>query len=159
MAKPGLKGRLRGRTPSFPHQVSAGGVVFKKSGPKVLICLTARKRQDAFIWCLPKGHVEEGEKLEQTALREVKEESGLWGSIISPLKPIHYWFSVPGERRRISKTVHFFLMRYVRGRLSDHDDEVECAEWCSADEALERAEYSLERKVIREAVKKLSKLA
>ncbi|MBI4394901.1 MAG: NUDIX hydrolase [Candidatus Omnitrophica bacterium] len=136
-------------------QVSAGGVVFKKSPDGLKICLIGRRRNNQIVWCLPKGHIEKDESLEQTALREVKEETGISGSSVSPLGYIHYSFFDLESKRYVFKIVHFFLIRYQKGRLADHDDEVELARWHSLEEAIRRAQYPSERAILRKAAKKL----
>ena len=111
------------------------------------------------IWGLPKGHVEENEALDQAALREIKEETGILSSVLSPLHVIQYSFFDSESNRRISKTVHFFLASYVRGNLQDHDDEVEDARWFPIQEALEQMEYPGERETVRKAAQALERLA
>lgn len=140
------------------HQVSAGGVVFKKSNSGIRVCLIARRTHNRRVWCLPKGHVEKGEGFEQTALREVKEETGISGLAVLRLGFIKYWFFDSATKKRIFKTVHFFLIRYLSGTFKDHDEEVESARWFSVQEALKRAEYPSERDVLRKAVRKLEQL-
>lgn len=140
------------------RQISSGGVVFKRMPSGVQICLIARRRFHELVWCLPKGHVEPNESFEEAALREVKEETGISARILIPLGPIKYSFFDLEERKRILKTVHFFLMQYSKGKLTDHDDEVECAKWFSLGEVLPKAEYPSERKILRSAIRKLKAL-
>jgi len=142
-----------GKPPS--SQVSAGGVVFKKSDTALIVCLISRKRDKKRVWCLPKGHVEAGEQLEETALREVREETGIKGTILAPIQSIAYQFYDQKSQQLISKTVHFFLIRYDTGDLEDHDQEVESAEWVSIEEAHKRAEHKGEREVLQAAERKL----
>lgn len=140
------------------RQISAGGVVFRLLDSGFRICLIGRRRTGRIIWCLPKGHVEKGEPLKATALREVREETGVRGSIFSSLGSIQYSFFDLESRKNVFKIVHFFLIRYGRGRLSDHDDEVEHAKWFSVEGAFKRIEYPGERAILNKAVKKLSNL-
>ena len=109
------------------------------------------------IWCLPKGHVEKGEKLEATALREVREETGIVGSVLNSLGSIRYSFFDLESQKNVFKTVHFFLIRYERGKLTDHDDEVEYARWFPVEQVLKRIEYPGERAILNKAIKKLSR--
>ena len=69
------------------------------------------------LWALPKGHVDPGETPEQTATREVWEETGLKATLVAPLGEIRYVYQFRGQR--IFKRVHFFLFRYHSGRLGD----------------------------------------
>ena len=145
------------KTRSLRH-VSCGGVVFKGNRPSFRVCLISRKREGKLIWGLPKGHVETGETKKQTALREIQEETGITGQVISPLQSISYTFVERPNPTLIFKQVHFFLVRYLKGNLKDHDDEVISARWFSISEALRRAEYSDERAVLKKAVQKLKRL-
>ena len=140
------------------HQVSAGGIVFKHLNSTLRICLIARCSQDRIIWCLPKGHIEPDETLEETALREVKEETGLLGSILSPLGYITYQFFDLSQKKHIFKKVHFFLIRYQSGKTTDHDDEVEFARWFPIEEALSIIEYKGERDILKKGAKKIKLL-
>ena len=75
----------------------------------------------------PRRAQEEGESVEATALREVREETGLVPELIGPLDTIDYWFVWAPERTRYRKFVHYFLMRAVGGDFADHDHEMEDA--------------------------------
>lgn len=146
----------RGVKPALSQrQTSAGGVVFKKLNSKIRICLIGRRLRNGIVWCLPKGHIEKGEKTEHAALREVREETGVFGSILSPLGFIRYTFFDLESDKKIFKTVHFFLIRYLKGKLADHDDEVEYARWFALGKAAESLEYEGERKVFSRAIKKI----
>ena len=84
------------------------------------------------LWALPKGHVDPGESPEQTATREVWEETGLRATLVAPLGEIRYVYQFRGQR--IFKRVHFFLFRYHSGVLGDiqHEGqriEVDEARW------------------------------
>jgi 8-oxo-dGTP pyrophosphatase MutT (NUDIX family) len=138
------------------HQVSAGGVVFRSLASGFRICLIGRRKASRIIWCLPKGHVEKGESLKEAALRETREETGITGSLLNSLDAIQYSFFDLESQKNVNKTVHFFLVRYEQGKLSDHDDEAEYARWFPMDQALKRIEYPGERAVLRKAVKRLS---
>lgn len=137
------------------RQVSAGGAVFKSLNSDLKICLIARRNKKKLVWCLPKGHVEPDETLEQTALREVKEETGLSGILVGPLGYITYQFFDPSSKKRIFKIVHFFLIRYQSGTTADHDDEVESVRWFPIDEALAIIEYKGEYDILKKAKTKL----
>ena len=132
-------------------QVSSGGVIVRPIDAGWEACLIARKRDAGdIIWGLPKGHVEPGESLKDAGLREIREETGLSGEVIRKIGAITYWF-VAKERVRYFKTVHFYLVRYERGRTADHDDEVEEAAWLPMTQAEERVSYNNERRILRKA--------
>lgn len=101
------------------------------------------------LWALPKGTPDAGETLEETAMRETREESGIQVEIEEPVTSINYFF-VHG-RTRYHKTVHFFLMRPIGGRLEDHDHEFDEVRWVPLAEALELMTHATEREVVHRA--------
>ena len=135
-------------------EFSAGGVVIRDGPGGVEVALAARRtRKGDLAWGLPKGVIERGEQPEQTALREVQEETGLQAEIIRPLGEISYWFVWEGERVR--KKVAFFLMRAMGGDTSLHDHEMEEIRWFPLHQAVRKASYPSERDVIRWAAEAL----
>jgi 8-oxo-dGTP pyrophosphatase MutT (NUDIX family) len=132
--------------------LSSGGIIFR-SGPSepeiLLIVPRGRKR-----YTLPKGTVERGESLEETALREVFEETGVTARILVPLDPIEYWFfSREGGRAvRVHKVVAYFLMEGLgsQGDPPAHD-EVERVEWVALSRAYQEIPFLTEREVIAQA--------
>jgi len=131
------------------RQVSSGGVIFRKNNTLTEIALIAVK--GGKVWCLPKGVIDKGESPERTAVREVEEETGLKGKIIEKLGEITYWFYLKEEEARCRKTVHFFLIEYESGDISEHDWEVDKAAWFPIDEAVEKANHENEREIIKRA--------
>ena len=106
------------------------------------------------MWALPKGTPDAGETLAETAIRETNEETGLQVEIEEPIRSITYFF-VHG-RTRFHKTVHFFLMRPVGGRLEDHDHEFDEVRWLQIDEALRLMTHATERQVVEHAAEILA---
>lgn len=106
-------------------------------------------RRGRMMWSLPKGHIETGETAEQTAIREVAEETGIKGNVVAPLGKIDYWFV--SEGKRIHKTVHHYLMRFTGGELSDADYEVAEVAWVPLTDLPRRLTYSDERRLARVA--------
>ncbi len=134
-------------------QVSAGGVIARHVDGRIEVCLIARARQGhaaagTLVWCLPKGHVESGESLAETALREVAEETGLRGRIRESLGTIAYQFVAPEDGRRYAKTVHYFLCDYLDGTPDAHDGEVREARWTSLETAIGQLTYDNERRIL-----------
>lgn len=105
-----------------------------------------RSRTGDVLWALPKGHVEDGESKEETAVREIAEETGITGWVVRPLGSIDYWFVF--DRLRIHKTVHHFLVRATGGALSTDDVEVDEVAWVPLDEVPDRLAYPNERELL-----------
>ena len=131
------------------HETSAGGLVIDGiDGPKetqVAALIGRVDRRGRMLWSLPKGHIELGETAEQTAIREVAEETGIQGSVLAALGSIDYWFVTEG--RRVHKTVHHYLMRFLGGELSDEDVEVSEVAWVPVHELPSRLAYADERRL------------
>ncbi|TMK48519.1 MAG: NUDIX hydrolase [Actinobacteria bacterium] len=136
-------------------EVSAGGVVYRRSDEGVEVVLAARRtRRGDLAWGLPKGLVEPDETPEQAAVREVREETGLDADVEVSLGEIRYFYVWEGIRVR--KAVHFFLMRATGGDASQHDDEMEEVRWFPLSVALRRATYKGEREVLQRAAARLT---
>ena len=131
-------------------EVSAGGVVFRPgaAGPEVVLA-SRRTQRGELAWGLPKGQVEQDEHPEETAVREVREETGIDADVQADLGEISYFYVWEGIRVR--KRVRFFLMRATGGDVSRHDHEMEEVRWFPLDEALRAASYASERKVLERA--------
>jgi 8-oxo-dGTP pyrophosphatase MutT (NUDIX family) len=124
--------RDRARPPLRPRNATAaGGVVVRdgEHGPEVALL----GRMNDGSWVFPKGTPTEGESLEETALREVREETGLEVRIVRPLGEMTYSFAAGGDR--VHKVVHFFLMRATGGDPSLHDAEYDEVRWVTIPEA------------------------
>ncbi|MQA60500.1 MAG: NUDIX domain-containing protein [Actinophytocola sp.] len=140
--------RRRSRRLTTVDETSAGGVVVDRA--QGCVALIGRlDRNGALLWSLPKGHIEDGETHQQTAVREVKEETGISAQVIMPLGTIDYWFVA--ERRRVHKTVHHFLLEATGGELSDDDVEVTEVAWVPFAELDATLAYADERKLARRA--------
>jgi 8-oxo-dGTP pyrophosphatase MutT (NUDIX family) len=122
-------------------ETSYGGVVVRDQDVLV-ITPTGRGR----ITGLPKGGPEHGETPEQTAAREVREETGVTATVREPLGDVTYWYRRGG--RRVRKTVHFFLCDFVSGSTDDHDHEVDDARWIPIADARTALSYPGERALI-----------
>jgi mutator protein MutT len=149
----GRRSRRRGRRVAAVDETSAGGVVLDADQANVAL-IGRLDRRGRLLWSLPKGHIEEGETPEQTAVREVAEETGISSEVLRPLGTIDYWFVA--DNRRIHKTVHHFLMQATAGELSDADVEVTEVAWVALDELDERLAYADERRLVRKARELLS---
>jgi 8-oxo-dGTP pyrophosphatase MutT (NUDIX family) len=126
------------------YEVSAGGLLLRPRDSTFDALLIGRGMPR--IWTLPKGHVESRESNEQAALREVREETGCWGEIITRLNEIAYWFYVGKAKHR--KAVTFFLMRYLSGDTANHDHEVDEARWFDVTQARKALKYVNEKRLV-----------
>jgi 8-oxo-dGTP pyrophosphatase MutT (NUDIX family) len=126
------------------YEVSAGGLVLRRREAGLDALLIGRG--NSRIWTLPKGHVEPRESLEQAALREVREETGCWGEIVTRLNEISYWFYVGKAKHK--KSVTFFLMRYLSGDTANHDHEVDEARWFEVMAARKALKYINEKRLV-----------
>lgn len=138
------------------EEFSAGGVIFKQidSEMKVLLCYQ-KKLSGTKVFCLPKGHIEDGESISDAALREVFEETGVTAEIIKPLSSIFYVFLQSGER--IKKTVYFFLMKSIKEEFRPNP-ETEKIIWCDKETALKLDTYKSEQNIIEEAFSLLQEI-
>jgi len=144
-------------------EFSAGGIVYKykklniKNKKRGVLILVAQHSGHKG-WVFPKGLIGdyiENEVKEETALREVKEETGVVGKILNSLTPVTYWYVFEGEKRR--KTVYYFLMEYISGNINDHDWEMQEVEWIPVDEVEKRLTYSSDKKVWKVALRAINR--
>lgn len=130
---------------------SSGGVILENK--KILVCY--RINED--LYCLPKGTPENDEGIEETAIREVFEETGINPKIISKLGEVNYKINkYLGNSRyknntEYNKTVHFFLMSKISGSINDHDDEFDKILWMSLEEAKKKLTYKNEISIVEKA--------
>ena len=129
-------------------EFSAGGIVYKKNGSiKVLVCQHSQHHG----WVFPKGLIDKKEAKEETAVREVKEETGIEAEIEKSLTPTEYWYKWEGNK--VKKTVYFFIMKCVGGDTKDHDFEMEQVEWIDYNDVSKRLTFDSDKKVWEEAKK------
>ena len=158
------------------REFSAGGVVLRrmsgawhiaaiepeKEGSQTTAPSTRPRRPTArkTVLALPKGLVDEGEKPDQTAIREVHEETGITASLLTKLADIKYVYVRSwGDQERVFKIVSFYLLRYQSGRIDDITPEmrieVRRALWLPLAEAPAKISYGGERQVVRKALQYL----
>lgn len=129
---------------------SAGGIVIRFEGGRPSFVAGMRRRdRETVTWTLPKGTPDPGETTEQTAIREVREETGLDVRILGSLPSIEYNFVQHGTR--IHKTVHYFLMAPTGGSLEGHDHEFERVRWVPFEEAPAFLTFETERALVEAA--------
>ena len=106
-------------------------------------------RSPSGIWALPKGTPRKGETVEQVALREVNEETGVKTRILANIGSIHYSFT--RSNMRIEKEVRYFLMEPVGGDVSLHDAEYDEVRWFPLSEAYQRLTYESDSHILHQA--------
>jgi 8-oxo-dGTP pyrophosphatase MutT (NUDIX family) len=122
----------------MPKEVSAGGVVYRRSGSSIELMLI----EDRYMKVsLPKGKQEAGETMEQTALREILEETGIEGKVVHPLKTIYYDYYNP-KIGAIKKEVHYYLVEALSGTLTPQVEEINKVDWLTPEKAWERQDHN-----------------
>lgn len=132
------------------HERSAGGVLLVPVGSALLVALI--RLRGGTVLALPKGHIEPGERADQAAVRETREETGLAGEVVAPLEEISYSYWSRAQGGRVAKQVAFFLLRYRAGSPARHDGEVEGVDLVPVDGAIEALTYPGERRVMERAL-------
>lgn len=133
------------------RETSYGGVVVRDGGGLEVVVITPAGRR---VTGLPKGGPEPGESGAQTAVREVREETGITVTAREPaLGAVRYWYRRGG--RRVLKTVHFYLCDYLSGDTADHDHEVDEARWIPLADAARALSYPGEREMVERAQSRL----
>ena len=140
------------------REFSAGGVLVRRLKGRWMLAAIRPGGRPAGLWALPKGRIDPGERGEETALREVAEETGAHGRSLGKLGDVKYVYTWEGER--IFKVVSFFLIRYEGGRLGDippaFRHEVAEATWLPLEEAPRLLAYGGEKDMARKAIERLA---
>jgi 8-oxo-dGTP diphosphatase len=158
------------RPAPIKHLHSAGGVIFRKKTPsqegarggdkisptEFEVALISTKNKT--VWTLPKGIIDKGEQPETSAVREIKEETGLTGRIIDTLGDKSYWFYLRDENMKCRKTVTYFLLEYESGSVEDYCWEVDEARWFNLDNAIKQVSYKSDMEILEKAKEKLLRM-
>jgi len=146
------------------REFSAGGIVYKKikdqrskiKTGKVLWLVCQHSQHKG--WVFPKGLIgdkKDGESSEETAVREVEEETGVKANILAKLKdPATYFYTWKGEKR--FKTVYYFLMEYISGDIKKHDFEMSAVEWWDEEKVKKELTYKSDKEAFRQALELLN---
>jgi 8-oxo-dGTP pyrophosphatase MutT (NUDIX family) len=131
------------------REFSAGGVLVRNVGGRPMLAAIRPQGKRAGVWALPKGLVDPGESPAETAVREVREETGVDGRLVEKLGDVKYVYTRDGER--IFKIVSFYLLRAGRGRIGEIGEsmriEVAEARWLPLEEAPRLLAYRGEREM------------
>ena len=143
--------------PRAVREFTAGGVVYRHRDGDIDILMIQDLRDR---WTIPKGHVEAGESLERTALREVEEETGLNKlKIGEKLDKLHFFYRKEGKL--IFMTTHVFLMEALGDTdaiVPENSEGIIDVKWFPKDEALKLIEYRDTQKLFKVALRKLNAL-
>jgi 8-oxo-dGTP pyrophosphatase MutT (NUDIX family) len=141
------------------REFSAGGVLVRTVRGRQMVAAIRPRGKPRGLWALPKGQIDEGESAAETAVREVREETGVSGRLVEKLGDIRYVYTRPRGGERVFKVVSFFLLRAGRGRIGEIDDEmrveVDEARWLPLDEAPRLLAYGGERQMAAKALERL----
>jgi 8-oxo-dGTP pyrophosphatase MutT (NUDIX family) len=141
------------------REFSAGGVLVRTIQGQAMLAAIRPQGKAEGVWALPKGNIDAGESPAETAVREVREETGVEGRLVEKLGDVRYVYTRRGGER-IFKVVSFFLLRAGRGRIGAIDDamrvEVAEARWLPLEEAGRLLSYGGERQMAVKAWEKIS---
>jgi 8-oxo-dGTP pyrophosphatase MutT (NUDIX family) len=139
------------------REFSAGGVLVRRVRGRSMVAAIRPRGKPEGLWALPKGQIDAGESAAETAMREVREETGVSGRLVEKLGDVRYVYSRGGQR--VFKVVSFFLLRAGRGRIGEIEQEmrIEVAEarWLPLAEAPRLLAYGGEREMAAKALERL----
>ena len=141
------------------REFSAGGVLIRQIKGRPHVAAIRPQGKPDGVWALPKGNLDPGESPAETALREVREETGVEGRLVEKLGDVKYTYT----RRngvRVFKIVSFYLVRAGAGRIGEIEErmriEVADARWLPLDEAPRLLAYGGEREMAKKALARLA---
>jgi 8-oxo-dGTP pyrophosphatase MutT (NUDIX family) len=141
------------------REFSAGGVVVRTVRGRTMVAAIRPRGKPEGVWALPKGNIDPGESPAETAVREVREETGVEGRLVEKLGDVRYVYTRKGGQR-IFKVVSFFLLRAGRGRIGEIDEsmriEVAEARWLPLEDAPRLLAYGGEREMAAKALERLA---
>lgn len=139
-------------------EFSAGGIVLKKEQSEIFVLMAQHAQHHG--WGFPKGHIGdkiEGESKEDTAVREVKEETGIDAEIIQPATEEKYWYQWGKEKRK--KTVYYYFMKSLGGDFNNRDHEMETVEWVPVPQVEDKLTYQNAKEMFKKMKPEIEKIA
>ena len=130
------------------NRISAGGLIYKKINNIIYFVLCYKYKTNR--WHLPKGTQEFNESICNTAIREVKEETGLEVKIKIFISNIYYIFT-DNQNNKLNKKVSFYIMQATGGSFENHDKEFDKIIWADSNEAIKLLKYANEKKLVTKA--------
>ena len=134
------------------YEKSCGGIIFYKTRQNVKILLV--KNNNGRYWSFPKGHIEDGETEQETAIREIKEETGLDVTLVNSFREISEYCPFG----KIRKRVVFFMAQTMSDAVHIQEEEIDSYIWVDLEEAHHRCTYDNDLRVIRKARENIDKL-
>jgi 8-oxo-dGTP pyrophosphatase MutT (NUDIX family) len=136
------------------REFSAGGVLVKKIRGRPMVAAIRPGGKPEGVWALPKGNLDPGEKPDETAVREVLEETGVQGRLVEKLGDVKYTYT-RRDGVRVFKIVSFYLLQAGKGRIGDIEEamrvEVAEARWLPLEDAPRLLAYGGEREMVKKA--------
>ncbi|MCS7165413.1 MAG: NUDIX domain-containing protein [Candidatus Calescibacterium sp.] len=130
--------------------ISAGGIILWKGGNNIWVCIVKRKGKN--IWILPRGRVEDNENMEDTVVREIREETGIISKVLRKVGVIKYnYYSREGFF--CEKEVHFYLVKITKYEKFVPNEEIQDMKWVPVEDALKTLSYPKEREILLKALK------
>jgi ADP-ribose pyrophosphatase YjhB (NUDIX family) len=144
----------------WKKEIAAGGIVFKKENAKTFILLVMPKGHNygppVGYWTFPKGLADsEDDDMKITALREVKEEAGVEGEIVKELGYVTFFRGSSSGYDPVFKIVHYYLMKYIIGDITQHDKEVAEVSWFELEEVPSKLKFKHDKEIYERALKVL----
>ena len=136
------------------REFSAGGVLVKKIRGRPMVAAIRPGGKPEGVWALPKGNLDPGERPDETAVREVLEETGVQGRLVEKLGDVKYTYT-RRDGVRVFKIVSFYLLQAGKGRIGDIEEpmrvEVAEARWLPLEDAPRLLAYGGEREMVKKA--------
>jgi len=131
---------------NMPIDKSCGAVVFTRKDGQIQYVIV---REVSGFCSFPKGHVEAGETEEQTAIREIYEETGLTPTLISGFREVEEY--IPAEMPDVKRQVVYFLAKFEDQELQTRPGEIDEVMLLSYEQALESFEYESQKNILKAA--------